>query len=161
MTSRPVKTVSELCLACGLCCDGSLFGFVALSDEEAERLRGHGLTVDAKGERLGLRLRCGGLQGRCCSLYGERPQGCRTFVCTVARRFEAQALTGEEAMNVVSEAQARIAALGQRLDPPRASDVMQAVRDGQADPQAPFSDSLREEARDTQRFVAQHFFGWS
>ena len=41
---------SQLCLACGFCCDGNLFAFVALSSPEAQTLKAQGLEViDDKG----------------------------------------------------------------------------------------------------------------
>lgn len=153
-------TLSELCLKCGLCCDGSLFAFVALDAREADVLRGKGLTVVEKRERLGLKLRCGGVVDKCCTLYAERPDGCRQFVCALGKRLVAKEASAEEALALVEEAQAQVAALGRALSPPLEVDVMQAVRDGQADVTAPFDDGLLRQARATQRFLTQHFLGW-
>ena len=44
--SRPASAAESLCLACGLCCDGTLFADVKLQPaDEPERLRQHGLRL--------------------------------------------------------------------------------------------------------------------
>ena len=43
-------SLSTLCLACGMCCDGNLFTQVPLAEEEAVRLRGRGLVAGGAGK---------------------------------------------------------------------------------------------------------------
>lgn len=77
--------LSALCLACGLCCDGSLFGRVDLRPEEADAARRHGLRVVAGGRSF--EQPCGAYAAddergpRSCRMYDERPRACRRFVC--------------------------------------------------------------------------------
>lgn len=75
--------MSALCLACGLCCDGSLFGFVPLEPAEIAPARARGLAVIASGR--GFEQPCPALRGGC-TLYAERPAACRRFTCRLLAR---------------------------------------------------------------------------
>ncbi len=151
------RRLSDLCLACGLCCDGSLFRHVVLRDEEAQALADRGLAVQVTRKKSTLPLRCGGLNGLACTLYADRPHGCRAFVCTLGRALEREVVSFEAALSTVREAQARVAALGAALNPPRSADVMRAVREGAADVVEPGDDALLRQARQTKQFLTEHF----
>lgn len=72
--------LEALCLACGLCCDGSLFGRARLEPGEVERARKIGLRVLPSGGSF--EQPCSALgEGRACAVYTERPNACRAFVC--------------------------------------------------------------------------------
>lgn len=89
---------SDLCIQCGLCCNGALFGFVPLTAEEQALPRHR-----AHGERMP--LPCEFLDGRKCTIYGEGPpRVCGEFRCRLLRRFEAGDVTLEDAMEEVAEA---------------------------------------------------------
>lgn len=150
-------TLTDLCLACGLCCAGSLFRHVSLSEPEVGPLQARGLTVERARDKPTLPLRCAGLDGLRCTLYAERPAGCRAFVCTLGRALEAKTIGFAQALETVREAQAQLQALGAALDPPRQHDVMRAVRDGAADVRTPGDDALLRQARAVQRFLTEHF----
>lgn len=162
MSARTVsQALSDLCVQCGLCCNGSLFDFVAISETEASACQSMGLSVVEKAGRLGLRLRCGALQGATCTKYEVRPSGCRSFVCALGKQLDAGQVTAEAALAVVREAQARVLALGAKLDPPRTTDVMTHVRIALASPLPAYDDAWMAEARATQRFLTETFHGWN
>lgn len=81
-----------LCLACGLCCDGTLFRDVELQPgDDAARLRALGLPIP----RSALRVRrfnqpcaalCTDLR---CRVYADRPARCREFECAVFKAVAA------------------------------------------------------------------------
>ena len=73
--------LSTLCTSCGLCCDGSLFTQVPLSADEVALLRRRGLPLLVNGERRALTQRCAALAGSSCTIYEERPEGCRRYRC--------------------------------------------------------------------------------
>ena len=76
MTSR----IQDLCLSCGLCCDGSLFWAVPVErDEEVPA------PLDADGR---LRQPCACFDGAC-TIYADRPAACRTFDCRVLQTVRA------------------------------------------------------------------------
>jgi uncharacterized protein len=76
VTSR----AEDLCLSCGLCCDGSLFWAVPV--EEGENAP---VTLDAEGR---LRQPCTCFDGAC-TIYADRPAACRTFDCRVLQTVQA------------------------------------------------------------------------
>jgi Fe-S-cluster containining protein len=81
--------LARLCQSCGLCCDGSLFGFVALEPREVEAARKKRLQVVKGGK--GFEQPCAALEGvvggcRTCRIYPERPLECRSFACRLYDR---------------------------------------------------------------------------
>lgn len=70
----PTGSPEDLCLSCGLCCDGSLFWAVPLEPGEALPV-----PLDADGR---LRQPCACFDGAC-TIYADRPAGCRDFTCHV------------------------------------------------------------------------------
>lgn len=121
-------TLSELCLACGLCCDGTLFRHVEISAPERERLVALGIGVGIKRKHDVMFLPCGKLEGRCCTIYADRPGGCQRFVCALGRRLERKEVTFEAAMDVVRDMQARLKVLGDELAVPTGEPVLRTAR---------------------------------
>lgn len=76
--------MSDLCLACGLCCDGSLFGYVPLQDRERAMASRRGLRVLASGN--GFEQPCSAHHAGACAVYAERPRACRAFECKLHAR---------------------------------------------------------------------------
>lgn len=70
----------DLCLGCGLCCDGSLFWAVPVEPEDAAPVE-----LDAEGN---LRQPCACFNGQC-TIYPERPASCRAFECRVLQIVQA------------------------------------------------------------------------
>ena len=102
MTS-PGALPEQLCLACGLCCNGVLFKDVELQPgDDAERLRSHGLpvrsarkfkgTLNSKPETQNPKFPqpCAALcAGNRCRIYAERPARCRQFECALFKSVAA------------------------------------------------------------------------
>lgn len=125
--SLPVSAkLSALCVECGLCCDGSLFRFLPVEAEQVPVHRALGLPVVTYGGRPAMPLPCGKLERRCCTVYAERPQGCRGFVCYLGDCLERDEVTLEHALSIVREAHRRIAAL-RAVYPTSAPSVVQAA----------------------------------
>lgn len=96
--------VNELCMKCGLCCDGTLYDSVEiLADERAQLLR-EKIPIDAAGGKEYMRQPCEGLSGTTCSIYAIRPATCRKFKCFVLTRLENGAITLDQADALVSRA---------------------------------------------------------
>ncbi len=104
---------TRLCRACGLCCDGTVFVYVPVTEEEARRLV-HRLPILPATDRLEARfdLRCPAHGAGGCSIYEERPDICAQFRCKLLRRLEAGTIDLDDARVVV----ARVRALAERLD---------------------------------------------
>jgi hypothetical protein len=104
-------TLSELCLQCGFCCDGTLFRHVEVSSSEREALVQLGIGVGELRKHPVMWLPCGKLEGTRCTVYARRPGGCDRFVCALGRRLGAGEVTGDEAVGEVEELKARLEVL--------------------------------------------------
>ena len=120
---------AQVCQACGLCCDGSLFARVPLTAEDRAP---SALTVDTKpnGARS-IRQRCTALSGTCCTVYEERPTACRGYTCLLyeAVRSGEETLTG--AVGIVAKAKVLTAAVQPSLTEAR---VAASKEDARPDP---------------------------
>ncbi len=104
-----VKSAEQLCLACGLCCDGSLFGHVRLEPgEDAKRFKALGLPVTIlRGQNPVARFPqpCTALcADRTCRLYANRPSQCRSFECGVYQDATAGRIPFATALRLVKKA---------------------------------------------------------
>lgn len=120
--------ISELCLACGLCCDGSLFRQVEVTGDEPARLGALGVRMGEKRGKRWMWLPCGRLEARCCTIYEARPGGCQRFFCELARQAEAGAVSHRDAHAVVGEVHALVARLAAQLPPPAGEPPVQFAR---------------------------------
>ena len=107
-----MKPGEQLCLACGLCCDGALFDHVKLGpDDDAKKLKALGLPVSASRSRTlvaHFRQPCAALCGDLtCRCYADRPAQCRTFECGVFRDFAAGRIAFPVALRLVKQARKR------------------------------------------------------
>jgi hypothetical protein len=89
--------VSDLCVSCGMCCDGTLFD-KAFVRNAADRKIADDLgmeTFEANG-RLSFRLPCP-LFSACCTVYAvQRPNVCSAFFCPPIKRYKGGEQTFEE-----------------------------------------------------------------
>ncbi len=107
--ASPGKAACEkLCLACGLCCDGTIFADVKLqARDSATRLRWLGVPVLAastKGCGPGFTQPCPALNGGGCKIYAERPQYCRQFDCLLLKDVKAGETTPARALKLIQKA---------------------------------------------------------
>ncbi len=147
--------LSQLCLRCGLCCDGNLFTQVPLAAAEVADARRRGLTIAARPDGGdALRQRCDALTGTRCKIYDERPASCRRYHCMLHAALAADEVSLASALALVDEAHARLTALAAEL-PADADAAMQrarrAVRDGLA------TDAAREALQRAAAHLGRHF----
>jgi Fe-S-cluster containining protein len=96
----------QLCRACGLCCDGTLFHHVKIgAGDDPQALRAGGLTVLTSRARTPvtrLPQPCAALcADRSCRIYAQRPAQCRTFECRVFQDLTAGRITVAAALLLV------------------------------------------------------------
>lgn len=92
-------------MACGLCCDGTIFSEVPLhSDAEAGRLVARGIEIFQDRKPAALRQPCAAYKNCACSIYAERPDKCRAFQCILLKRFEANEVSGSDALKIIHDA---------------------------------------------------------
>ena len=107
-----VKSGEQLCRACGLCCDGTLFDLVKLEPgDDAGKLKALGLPVSlSRGQTPVARFPqpCSALcEDRTCRVYAERPWQCRTFECQLFKDAKAGRIAFAAALPVVKQARRR------------------------------------------------------
>lgn len=146
-------TLSKLCLACGLCCDGSLFRFVPAQESEAELHLKLGLPVVQQSGRAAMALPCRRLSERQCTVYEERPSGCRAYVCRLGDELERGEVSFAHALAVVREAQRRIAALAAAW--PGEGPVVQSATLAALEADSSLSDAAYELLADARSWIDQ------
>ena len=102
----------QLCVACGLCCDGTLFDLVKLeASDDAGKLKTLGLPVSvSRGKSPIARFPqpCAALcEDRTCRVYADRPWQCRVFECGVFKDAKAGRITFAAALRLVQQARRR------------------------------------------------------
>jgi len=105
-----VATIAKLCPACGLCCNGVLFGDVELQrGETAKRFSKLGVTLFRKGRKTAFAQPCACLMNGLCRIYADRPQRCATFDCGLLKRVQQETLSAAAALQKIAEAKRRAA----------------------------------------------------
>jgi hypothetical protein len=107
-----MDSAEDLCLSCGLCCDGTLFDFVKLEPaDDASRLQKLGLPVKVSRGRIPVTRfpqPCAALcQDRTCGIYRERPRQCQEFECGVLEGAKAGRITYATGLREVKKARRR------------------------------------------------------
>lgn len=80
-----MKDLSAVCLSCGLCCDGTLIGFVQLDEEEISRVRDLMPIEESHGQGFFVHP-CSQLCGTSCQVYTDRPKQCAAFQCGLLKK---------------------------------------------------------------------------
>ncbi|HWH68024.1 MAG TPA: YkgJ family cysteine cluster protein [Candidatus Sulfotelmatobacter sp.] len=121
-----VSPAEDLCLACGMCCNGVIFADVRLQPgDNAVRLKVLGLPlVNSRSTRQGgaealahtmaavprypkLCQPCAAVAVGRCRIYAERPKYCREFECVLLKRVKAGHTQPAAALRVIRSAQRR------------------------------------------------------
>ena len=103
----------QLCLNCGLCCNGALFKDVELQPgDDPARLKALGLAIGVTHASSQIRKfaqPCAALDGCRCRLYAERPQHCRAFECALFQAVHAGKIETAAALRTIRAARRRLA----------------------------------------------------
>lgn len=105
-----VSVAEQLCLKCGLCCNGALFKDVQLqSTDDAARLKALGLPLETRRGLCRFNQPCAALDGCRCRIYAERPARCRDFECALFKAVSGGRLEAAVALRTVRLARGRAA----------------------------------------------------
>lgn len=107
-----MNSLGDLCLACGLCCDGTLFDLVKLEgSDDARKLKALGLPVTvSRGKSPIARFPqpCAALcADRTCKVYADRPWQCGVFECGVFKDAKAGRVPFSSALRLVKRTRRR------------------------------------------------------
>jgi uncharacterized protein len=112
--TREVPVGANICVECGICCDGTMFGYAELEPgDNPEVLVTMGLAVVRNGDQGGFQLPCPCLVDRTCTVYDDRPSPCRRYKCAMLLDHEAGRVSTEDALATIG----RTIALRDRLRP--------------------------------------------
>ena len=107
--TAPPRPSTALCLTCGLCCNGVLFGQGAAREDELDWMAASGVVLELSGEKPQFRQPCPHSGSLGCAIYAERFHVCRSFRCALLRKLEAGTLSEGEAARLVAEVKGLIA----------------------------------------------------
>lgn len=95
--------MTDLCVSCNLCCNGSIFARVPIDRQEQERMP-EGIDLFSLEGKLRMPLPCPklGADGAC-TCYAQRPAVCRTYNCKLSKRCNDGAVAFEDATEIVNE----------------------------------------------------------
>jgi hypothetical protein len=95
----------DICVICGLCCDGTLFLHACLNPGERgklpEKIEQNSFTEDGRDY---FRLPCNYFSEKCIIYNGKRADVCSSYRCQLLKDFSEGKVTPEEARGIVSKA---------------------------------------------------------
>ncbi len=89
----------NICLPCGLCCDGTLIGHVQLENDELDRLRKFKEIEEEGGKGFFLQP-CNDFCNGACSVYSQRPKQCASFECGLLKAVNLKELSFSAALDI-------------------------------------------------------------
>lgn len=90
---------SNICLSCGLCCDGTVIGFVQVDNDEIADLRKIKVIEEEDGNSIFLQpceRFCNG-----CTIYDQRPKQCASFKCGLLTDVEENKVAFHSAVETI------------------------------------------------------------
>lgn len=106
--TNSAAAIAKLCPACGLCCNGVLFGDVELQrEDDAKRLTRLGVELFRKGHKTAFAQPCACLANGLCRIYADRPKRCATFDCGLLKRVQQEKITATAALKKIAETKHR------------------------------------------------------
>jgi uncharacterized protein len=160
--------MSQLCLDCGLCCNGTLFGHADFYPRDVVNgvLKVPAqIPVQRRSKGLYFFLPCPAHDATTgCTVYAERPTICSGFECDLLKSMKSGAIDLEGARQIVAETKERAASLTKYVGPAREGAqslprrVLMLARQIQADPTAhQVPDSFAEDALALHQIIRGRF----
>ena len=94
----------DLCTNCGMCCDGTLFAYVEVAEDERAKVQ-ELFTLHLGKEGPIFHQPCNYNRDRKCAVYDDRPRTCRAYRCKTLSAFRSGEITAPEASRRVAETQ--------------------------------------------------------
>ena len=104
---------SNICLSCGLCCDGSLIGFVQLDSDELPSVKAV-MDIEEEGGKGFFLQPC---QKYCdgCTIYSQRPKACDHFNCKLLKSVQQKELDFNSAVETIQDVKAQKQAIEKKI----------------------------------------------
>lgn len=94
----------ELCMACGLCCDGTLFSFVPLNDADTPSSLEVEISINDENGKLSFAQPCNLYSPRGCAKYANRPTACREFHCYLIEAYRRRDIASSDVRATIGQA---------------------------------------------------------
>ena len=104
----------NICLPCGMCCEGVMIGFVQLEKEEVPRLR-EIMEIDEEGGQGFFLQPCKKFCEKC-TIYPQRPKQCDSFNCGLLQSVEAKELKFNAAIDIIDDVKRRKAIIEEKVE---------------------------------------------
>lgn len=103
----------NICLSCGICCDGTLIGFVQLDPEEVPVVKEFMDIEEEKGNGFFLQP----CKKFCdsCTIYPNRPKQCASFECGLLKSVEQMEVEFDSAVEMVKVVKQKKVAIEEKL----------------------------------------------
>jgi Fe-S-cluster containining protein len=108
-----MKDSSSLCLSCGLCCDGTVIGFVQLDKEEIPAIRKLKTIEEEQGHGFFLQPCDSFCDG--CTIYSGRPKQCGIFKCGLLKSLELTEVEFDTAVEMIEAVKSNKVLLEEKL----------------------------------------------
>ena len=115
--SEAEDPAGDLCVKCGICCDGPLFDHAYLDPDEEARARALGFPVIEVGGQQAFPLPCVHLKGTACQIYEVRPRTCGLYTCETLRAVNRGDIDRAEADRRIVATKAAVTAIRAHLLP--------------------------------------------
>ena len=104
----------NICLPCGICCNGTMIGFVQLEAEELPVMRKLMDITETNSEGFFLEP-CKKLSDEGCTIYSQRPKHCDTFNCKLLKSIQQKEIDFISAMEIINEVKQRRLSIEKQL----------------------------------------------
>jgi len=92
----------NICIHCGLCCDGTLFNHARIKETEPLET-GYSFQTFTQKHRA-FKLPCSYLKDKVCSIYDHRPYAvCESFRCKLLRSVISETVSYTDAIKIINE----------------------------------------------------------
>jgi Fe-S-cluster containining protein len=95
----------NICIGCGLCCDGTMFSCVDLYPQDDQKsLSTLALSRKSTDGTIQFLQPCAASTEGCCAIYESRPTACRNYRCELRIKYDAGAVSLSNAQAAISDA---------------------------------------------------------
>jgi hypothetical protein len=97
---------ASICIGCGLCCDGTVVTYLAVSDESdlGLPLRGLGVELIYESDPPVFELPCPAVSHGVCTIHAlHRPRACHAFECSLSTAVSNGECSPERALSIIAE----------------------------------------------------------
>ncbi len=95
----------DLCLTCGLCCDGTLFRGVEIDlEREGPTFVAIGAVIEQEPTKTRAVQPCVAFESCACTIYPNRPRACQTYQCQLLKHCLTGEVSWEKAREIVASA---------------------------------------------------------